>query len=60
LGKADIRAPRTDATRNRDQLLAVPTHVFLSADPEPSMRAIAPEVGVGIATPTGTSPPAGL
>src|ERR1700736_3577883 len=45
-----MRAPRADATRNRDQLLAVATRVFGSADAEPSMRAIAREAGVGIAT----------
>jgi AcrR family transcriptional regulator len=50
LTKAEIRAPRADATRNRDQLLAVATRVFASADAEPSMRAIAREAGVGIAT----------
>ncbi|WIX92057.1 TetR/AcrR family transcriptional regulator [Amycolatopsis sp. DG1A-15b] len=44
------RAPRADAARNRDQLLAVATRVFVSADGEPSMRAIAREAGVGIAT----------
>ncbi|WSQ14948.1 TetR/AcrR family transcriptional regulator [Streptomyces sp. NBC_01231] len=47
---AEIRAPRADAARNRDQLLAVATRVFASADAEPSMRAIAREAGVGIAT----------
>ena len=42
---------RADATRNRDQLLEVATRVFVSADgTEPSMRAIAREAGVGIAT----------
>ncbi|BCL25176.1 TetR family transcriptional regulator [Streptomyces aurantiacus] len=46
----EIRAPRADAARNRDQLLAVATRVFMSADAEPSMRAIAREAGVGIAT----------
>jgi len=45
-----MRAPRADATRNRDRLLAVATRVFASADAEPSMRAIAREAGVGIAT----------
>ncbi|MEV5748115.1 helix-turn-helix domain-containing protein [Actinoallomurus sp. NPDC052308] len=45
-----MRAPRADAARNRDQLLAVATRVFVSADAEPSMRAIAREAGVGIAT----------
>jgi hypothetical protein len=46
----ETRAPRADAARNRDQLLAVATRVFMSADAEPSMRAIAREAGVGIAT----------
>jgi AcrR family transcriptional regulator len=45
-----MRAPRADATRNREQLLAVATRVFVAADTEPSMRAIAREAGVGIAT----------
>jgi AcrR family transcriptional regulator len=44
------RALRADATRNRDQLLKVATRVFASAGTEPSMRAIAREAGVGIAT----------
>ncbi|MFN3003449.1 TetR/AcrR family transcriptional regulator [Mycolicibacterium wolinskyi] len=44
------RRPRADATRNRGQLLDVATRVFASADTEPSMRAIAREAGVGIAT----------
>ena len=48
--EADTRAPRADAARNRDALLAVATRVFASADTEPSMRAIAREAGVGIAT----------
>ncbi|MFC5063367.1 TetR/AcrR family transcriptional regulator [Actinomycetospora atypica] len=47
---AEVPARRADATRNRDQLLAVATRVFGSADAEPSMRAIAREAGVGIAT----------
>ena len=41
---------RADATRNRSHLLEVATRVFVSADTEPSMRAIAREAGVGIAT----------
>jgi len=44
------RAPRADATRNREHLLAVATRVFASAGTEPSMRAIAREARVGIAT----------
>jgi AcrR family transcriptional regulator len=50
LAEPETRAPRADATRNRDQLLAVATRVFVSAGAEPSMRAIAREAGVGIAT----------
>ncbi|MER6811041.1 helix-turn-helix domain-containing protein [Spirillospora sp. NPDC000708] len=50
MAEAEKRAPRADAARNRDQLLAVATRVFVSADAEPSMRAIAREAGVGIAT----------
>ncbi|WP_189316890.1 TetR/AcrR family transcriptional regulator [Streptomyces brasiliensis] len=49
-GEAEPRMPRADAARNRDQLLTVATRVFMSADGEPSMRAIAREAGVGIAT----------
>ncbi|MBA6438847.1 TetR/AcrR family transcriptional regulator [Streptomyces sp. GMR22] len=49
-GEAEPRTPRADAARNRDQLLTVATRVFMSADGEPSMRAIAREAGVGIAT----------
>jgi AcrR family transcriptional regulator len=50
LAEAETRAPRADATRNREQLLAAATRVFMSADIEPPMRAIAREAGVGIAT----------
>ncbi|WP_033216333.1 TetR/AcrR family transcriptional regulator [Kitasatospora phosalacinea] len=49
-GGSETRTPRADAARNRDQLLTVATRVFMSADDEPSMRAIAREAGVGIAT----------
>ncbi|MEA5358403.1 helix-turn-helix domain-containing protein [Amycolatopsis sp., V23-08] len=48
--EAETRAPRADAARNRDQLLAVATRMFAAADAEPSMRAIAREAGVGVAT----------
>ncbi|HVU93412.1 MAG TPA: helix-turn-helix domain-containing protein, partial [Jatrophihabitans sp.] len=41
---------RSDAVRNREQLLAVAARVFGSAGDEPSIRAIAREAGVGIAT----------
>jgi AcrR family transcriptional regulator len=50
LGADDARVPRADAARNRDTLLAAATRAFASADAEPSMRAIAREAGVGIAT----------
>jgi len=50
LTEAKSRAPRADATRNREQLLAVASRVFASPDTESSMRAIAREAGVGIAT----------
>ncbi|MEV6641427.1 helix-turn-helix domain-containing protein [Amycolatopsis sp. NPDC051371] len=50
MSEAELREPRADAARNRDQLLAVATRMFVSADAEPSMRAIAREAGVGIAT----------
>ncbi len=48
--ESETRVPRADAARNRTQLLEVATRVFVSADTEPSMRAIAREAGVGIAT----------
>jgi AcrR family transcriptional regulator len=41
---------RADAARNREALLAVATRAFATADTEPSMREIAREAGVGIAT----------
>lgn len=44
------RAPRADAARNREQLLAAATRVFAASDTEPSMRAIASAGGVGMAT----------
>ncbi|HMH58691.1 MAG TPA: helix-turn-helix domain-containing protein [Galbitalea sp.] len=44
------RELRADATRNRNQLLEVAIRVFVSADTDPSMRAIAREAGVGIGT----------
>lgn len=50
MSRGPTRAPRADATRNRDQLLAVATRLFASAEGESSMRAIAREAGVGIAT----------
>ena len=50
MAEPEARALRADATRNRDQLLTVASRVFVSAGTEPSMRAIAREAGVGIAT----------
>lgn len=47
---ARTRSPRADAARNREQLLAVATRLIASRDRTPSMRAIASEAGVGIAT----------
>ncbi len=46
----DARGRRSDAVRNRDAVLAAATRVFAVADAEPSIRAIAREAGVGIAT----------
>ena len=46
----DARGLRADASRNRDTLLAAATRAFASSEAEPSMRAIAREAGVGIAT----------
>ncbi|BCY09852.1 TetR/AcrR family transcriptional regulator [Actinoplanes sp. L3-i22] len=46
----ESRGQRADAARNRSQLLDVATRVFVAAGTEPSMRAIAREAGVGIAT----------
>jgi AcrR family transcriptional regulator len=50
LADVDVRARRADASRNRDALLWAATRAFASSDAEPSMRAIAREAGVGIAT----------
>jgi len=50
LAEAGARSLRSDAARNRDTLLAAATRAFASADEEPSMRAIAREADVGIAT----------
>jgi AcrR family transcriptional regulator len=50
LSEVEARAPRADAVRNREALLAAATRAFASADVEPSMREIAREAGVGIAT----------
>jgi AcrR family transcriptional regulator len=50
LANPEPRSPRADAARNREQLLEAATRVFASSDAETSMRAIAREAGVGIAT----------
>jgi AcrR family transcriptional regulator len=50
LTDAGARAARADAARNRDLLLAAATRAFATCESEPSMRAIAREAGVGIAT----------
>ena len=50
MAEPETHSSRADATRNREQLLAAATRVFMSAGSEPSMRAIAREAGVGIAT----------
>lgn len=50
MASPETRRPRADATRNRDQLLTAAAHVFASNRTELSMRAIAREAGVGIAT----------
>jgi AcrR family transcriptional regulator len=47
---SDVRRPRADAARNRRHLVEVATRLFASAEADPSMRAIATEAGVGIAT----------
>jgi len=50
LATPDPRPTRADAVRNRVQLLAVATRALATAGAEISMRAIAREAGVGIAT----------
>ena len=50
MSDAGARALRADAARNRDTVLAAATRAFASSGTEPSMRAIAREAGVGIAT----------
>ncbi|RIX28984.1 TetR/AcrR family transcriptional regulator [Amnibacterium setariae] len=47
---SQVREPRSDAARNRKQLLEVATRVLATAGAETSMRAIAREAGVGVAT----------
>lgn len=50
MGGGDVPGVRADAARNRETLLAAATRAFASAETEPSMRTIAREAGVGIAT----------
>ncbi|HSZ40133.1 MAG TPA: TetR/AcrR family transcriptional regulator [Trebonia sp.] len=47
---ADPAGLRADAVRNREALLEAATRTFAASVTEPSMRAIAREAGVGIAT----------
>ncbi|MER7927567.1 TetR/AcrR family transcriptional regulator [Streptomyces sp. NPDC096057] len=42
--------PRADAVRNRESVLAAATRAYATSDTEPSMREIARQAGVGIAT----------
>jgi AcrR family transcriptional regulator len=46
----DAPRPRADAARNREALLRAATAVFARSETEPSMRALAREAGVGVAT----------
>ena len=50
LSDVGARTLRADAARNRDTLLAAATRAFAASETDPSMRAIAREAGVGIAT----------
>ena len=50
LPEIDGRTPRADAARNRERVLGAATRVFAISDTEPSLREIAREAGVGIAT----------
>ena len=42
--------PRADAVRNRESVLDAATRAFAASDTEPSMREIARQAGVGVAT----------
>jgi AcrR family transcriptional regulator len=46
----DVPQLRADAARNREALLEAATQVFARSKVEPSMRALAREAGVGVAT----------
>ena len=50
MASVDPAGLRADAARNRDALLEAATRTFAASVTEPSMRAIAREAGVGIAT----------
>jgi AcrR family transcriptional regulator len=50
LSEVETAGLRSDAARNRETLLAAATRAFAASETEPSMRAIAREAGVGIAT----------
>lgn len=50
MASADSAGLRADAVRNREALLEAATRTFAASVTEPSMRAIAREAGVGIAT----------
>jgi AcrR family transcriptional regulator len=50
LSDVAARELRVDAARNRETVLAAATRAFAASEVEPSMRAIAREAGVGIAT----------
>jgi AcrR family transcriptional regulator len=50
LAEAETRSQRADGARNRQSVLAAATRVFAASETEPSMRQIAREAGVGIAT----------
>ena len=46
----NMRPPRADALRNREQLLAAAKEVFSAGGPEASLEAVARRAGVGIGT----------
>ena len=50
LPEVDGRTPRADAARNRESVLDAATRVFAVSETEPSLRQIAREASVGIAT----------
>lgn len=50
LAGSETSGLRIDAARNRDTVLAAAARAFATSDTEPSMRAVARDAGVGIAT----------